>query len=297
MGSIAGAPQATRVLVFGPQCLSLQDHSFGHLRSAIRSNRDNDWMRKIIYELPSHVELLSQKTNTRLPSSAQGLLRSIGNWLDLDTPFPEPNQIPNTVLTPLVVLDQLAQYARYVDIAHVDVGLGTDRWSPQLHRSETLGFCTGILSAFVVSSASSKADFQTFGAVAVRLAMLVGAVVDTDDGEHARSLSFSTAWNTPEQGETLKAVVAEKSSEAYISVQYDKNRATVTASSQAAPTLQRRLREHGILASEIALRGRYHCNSYEDQMCELTRLCDSSPVLQLPDASKLMTPTSSTSSG
>ena len=297
MGPPTGVSQVTRVLIFGPQCLSLQDHSFSHLRSAICGNRDNDWMRKVIEELPRHVELFSSKIQGRLPNSALELLRTLGDWVESDTPFPEPTKIPNTVLTPLVVLDQLAQYTRYVEIAHVEGGLGTDCWSLQPHRSATLGFCTGILSALVVSSAASKADFQTYGAVAVRIAALIGSVVDANDVESAKALSFSTAWNTPEQGEILRAVVAEKSLDAYISVHYDKTRATVTTSSQASPTLQRCLREHGIVASEIALRGRYHSNSYQDQIDDLVAMCDSSPELQLPDASKLVIPTSSTSSG
>ncbi|KAL8993291.1 MAG: hypothetical protein Q9169_006452 [Polycauliona sp. 2 TL-2023] len=297
MSSNAGASPATTVLLFGPQSLSLQDHSFSHLRSAIRGNRDNNWMRTILDELPRHVELFSQKLKKQQPSSTQELLQSIGGWLDSDAPFPEPRKVPNTVLTPLVVLDQLAQYTQYVEVAHIDAGLGSDCWSPQLRRSETLGFCTGILSALVVSSASSKANFQTLGAVAVRLATLVGAVVDAEDGENANFVSFSTAWNTSEQEESLKRIVAENSSEAYISVYYDKTRATVTTSSRTSQILQQRLKEHGIVANEIALRGRYHCAAYRAWIDDLITLCDSLPELQLPDASKLVTSTFATSSG
>lgn len=124
MGSVAGASRATTVLLFGPQTLSFQDQLFNHLRSAIRSNRDNDWMRKIVNELPRHVELFSQKVKKQQPSSARELLQSIADWLDSDTPSPVPEKLPNTVLTPFVVLGQLAQYT------HVDAGLGSDRRSP-----------------------------------------------------------------------------------------------------------------------------------------------------------------------
>ncbi|KAL9629786.1 MAG: hypothetical protein Q9204_005076 [Flavoplaca sp. TL-2023a] len=297
MGSIAGVTGATTVLLFGPQSLSLQDHSFNHLRTAIHNNQDNKWMRNIVHELPHHIELFSQKSKRETPSSALELLESIGDWLDFESSFPELEKFPNTVLTPLVVLDQLAQYTQYVEVAHTDAGLGSDRWSPQLHRSETLGFCTGMLSALVVSSATTKADFQRLGAVAVRLATLIGAVVDAENKEQAESLSFSTAWNTPEQGEILKAIVAEKPSEAYVSVHYDKTRATVTTSSGASRSLQQRLREHGIVASEIALRGRYHLTSHQGQLDGLIALCDSLTELQLPDASELVTPSYSTSDG
>lgn len=135
-------------------------------------------MRATIDKLPRYVKLLSQKIRKLQPELALELLQRIPECLDYDTASPLPERLPNIVLTPLVVLAQLAQYAQYVEVAHVDAGLGCDRWNPQLPHSETLGFCTGSLSALTVSSASNKADFQTFGAVAVRLAALIDAFVD-----------------------------------------------------------------------------------------------------------------------
>lgn len=298
MESVDEIFRTTTVLLFGPQALSFQEQSFHHLQSTIRSHWDNGWMRTIVNELPRYVELFSQKIKKLQPSPALELMQRVAEWLDSDAPSPLPERLPNIILTPLVVLGHLAQYTQYVEVGHVDAGLGSDRWSPQRRRSETLGFCTGFLSALVVSSTSNKAEFQNFGAVAVRLATLIGAFVDAEDGDGrvAKSTSFSAAWNTPEQGEVLKAVVAEDP-EAYISVYYDKTRATVTTSSQATPTLQQRLREQGIVASEIGLRGRYHCTSYRDKIDDLIALCDGLSELQLPDASDLVIPTFSTTSG
>ena len=286
--------RTTTVLLFGPQALSFQEQSFRHLRSTFCSYGDNGWVRTIFNELPRYVELFSQKIKGLQPSLALELLQRVAEWLNSDAASPLPERLPNTILTPLVVLGQLTQYKQYVEVAHQ----GSDRWSPQLRRSETLGFCTGFLSALAASSASSEAEFQTFGAVAVRLATLIGAFVDAEDGDGrvATSTSFSAAWNTPEQGEGLKAVIAEYP-EAYFSVYYDKNRATVTASSRASPSLQQRLREQGIVASEIGLRGRYHCTDYRDKIHDLIALCDDIPELQLPNASDLVIPTFSTTSG
>ena len=253
-------------------------------------------MRATIDELPRYVKLLSQRTKKLQPDAALELLQRIPEWLDSDTASPLPERLLNIVLTPLVVLAQLAQYAQYVEVAHVDAGLGCDSWSPQLRHSETLGFCTGFLSALTVSSASNQVDFQTFGAVAVRLAALIGAFVDAEDGRVTTSTSLSAAWNTPEQGEELKVAVVEDP-DAYFSVYYDKTRATVTTSSHTFPILQQRLRKHGIVASEIGLQGRYHCASYRDKVDDLVELCDGLSELQLPDASDLIIPMFSTTSG
>lgn len=298
MESVGEKPHATTVLLFGPQTLSFQEQSSRNLRSIIRSHWDNGWMRTTIDELPRYVKLLSQKTRKPQPDPALELLQRLTEWLDSDTPSPMPERLPNLVLTPLVVLAQLSQYAQYVEVAHVDAGLGCDRWSPQLRRSETLGFCTGFLSALTVSSASNKADFQTFAAVAVRLAALIGAFVDAEDGDGrvTKYTSLSAAWNTPEQVEEVKTAVAEDP-DTYFSVYYDKTRATLTTSSQRCPTLLQRLRKQGIVASEIGLRGRYHCTSYREKVDDLIELCDGLPELQLPDASDLVIPMFSTTSG
>ena len=298
MESVGEKNRTTTVLLFGPQNLSFQEQSSRHLRSTIRRHWDNGWMRATIDELPRYVKLLLQKIRKLQPNPALELLQRIPEWLDSETALTLPERLPNIVLAPLVVLAQLAQYTQYVEVAHVDAGLGCDRWSPQLRRSETLGFCTGFLSALTVSSASKKADFQTFGAVAVRLAALIGAFVDDEDvdGRVTRSTSLSAAWNTPEQGKALKDVVAEDP-DAYCSVYYDKTRVTVTTSSQTFPTLQQRLRKQGTVASEIGLRGRYHCTSYRDKVDDLIEFCDSLSELQLPDASDLVVPLYSTTKG
>ena len=285
----------TTVLLFGPQALSFQEQPLKHLRTIIRNHSDNEWMRTILDELPHYIDLFTKNLKGVRLDPALDLLSSIGKWLDSDGPLRLPERLPNIILTPLVVLSQLAQYVDYVEIAHTDAGFGQDRWSPQLRPSETLGFCTGFLSALAVSFTSSKADFKKYGATAVRLATLIGAFVDAeDDGVGlAQSVSISAAWNSPDQREKLNSLIAAEA-EAYISVLYDTNRATITASSEESSRLQQRLRNDGIVASEIALRGRFHYIKQERKMQDLYNLCDSLPELQFPIADKLVIPALST---
>jgi hypothetical protein len=49
--------------------------------------------------------------------------------------------------------------------------------------TETLGLCTGLLSAVAVSSSVNKTQLHNYGAVAIRLAMTFGALVNTEDME------------------------------------------------------------------------------------------------------------------
>ena len=49
-----------------------------------------------------------------------------------------------------------------------------------------------------MSSTTDKTQFQRYGAVAVRLAALIGAIVDAQDalGDHGESKSLATVWNS-----------------------------------------------------------------------------------------------------
>lgn len=71
---------------------------------------------------------------------------------------------------------------------------------------------------------------------------------------------------------------------------YDKNRATVTTAASTAPSLQERLRAAGIIASEVNLVGRFHCDCYSEVIEQIVDFCDSDPTLQFPYASKLVAP-------
>lgn len=85
--------------------------------------------------------------------------------------------------------------------------------------------------------------------------------------------------------------------QAYISVCYDENRATVTTSTRTASLLQQQLRAAGVIATEFGLRGRFHCKCYSNDIGSLISFCDSLPELQFPDASGLVLPTRSSSGG
>ena len=63
---------------------------------------------------------------------------------------------------------------------------------------ETIGFCTGILSAIAVSCSRSQEDLQRHGSAAIRLAMLIGAYVDAQN-EDAAFESVAVAWKAPHQ--------------------------------------------------------------------------------------------------
>ena len=91
----------------------------------------------------------------------------------------------------------------------------------------------------------------------------------------------------------MRRIINDLFPQAYISVLYDEARAAVTTSQRTAPVLLQALKNAGITAAEVGLRGHFH-NPDEDFLGLtniLVELCDSIPDLRFPDASQLAMPT------
>lgn len=207
------------------------------------------------------------------------------------------------VLTPLVVLMQLTQYQRYLALSRRagQTQLQQDR-DRDLHaelvaqnkRVETLGFCTGLLGAFAVAGTHNKAEFERYGAAAVRLA-LIGALIDIQEERNkaenqGRSRSFATmSRHASKAGTSVPEIIDSLYPEAYISVLYDEGRTTVTTAEQTAPILLQRLQEAGIAAAEVGLRGYFHNQNVERTWIAeaLVEFCNGKPELQFPTAASL----------
>jgi hypothetical protein len=96
----------TTVLLFGPQSLSFSTDSFQRLRAALNDNPDNAWMNKIVDELPNCTKRASEQFPKLEATPAATLQDSLKDWLksDVNTMPTGSENLPNAVLTPLVVL-------------------------------------------------------------------------------------------------------------------------------------------------------------------------------------------------
>lgn len=193
------APGIT-VLLFGPHFLSFNEESLSQLRSTLLEAPENRWILHIIAELPGYYGTLSKAFPRLQYALGEKLLEDLSDWLFRGTLTQASFPLPNILLTPLVVITQLVQYSRFLQLARPGSEDGHDAHAFSKPDAEIVGFCTGLLSALVVSSSTSQAQFQQYGANAVRLAMLIGALVDSHDTPadiHGESKSFSVAWSSP----------------------------------------------------------------------------------------------------
>ncbi|KAL4915049.1 hypothetical protein BDW62DRAFT_204027 [Aspergillus aurantiobrunneus] len=255
------------------------------------------WMRDAVSELPDYWDYLI----THLPSidsafAGRQLLGDFGRWLRQGVnPEEESTALRNTVLLPLVILVGLAEFWEHAQSTHPDADDPLQQLLAQLQAdqagsAESLGLCAGMLTAYAVASSRTRADFEKYGAVAIRLAMMVGAVLDAQDAWHGPAKSYVASWRTQEQGEQLKRSIELVYPQAYLSVLYDARRVTITTTAQwIRSTVLRQLQGAGLTVAESAIQGRPHCPDTEsrDLANAICELCQATPGLQLPDASEL----------
>ncbi|KAH8704876.1 hypothetical protein BGW36DRAFT_421463 [Talaromyces proteolyticus] len=286
--SLSSSASAVTVLIFGPQFLSFGDEH-KHLRLTLVAPPSRQWVLETASQLSNHWATIIKDYPLLENIPVVDLLSDLVCWLETGTFFPKLASLPNALLTPLVVMTQLSQYLQYIDLVSPGTQDPHSVFSPNL---EAVGFCVGLLSASAVASSTNYTSFYENATKAVRLAMLIGGFVDAYNSNASgrdNAKSFSVGWNSPEIGSKV-ALIVNNFPEAYTSVLYDEKRITITVSENCTTSLLHRLKEVGATASELTLRGRFHCADYKEDVERLVRFCDCTPGFQLANASELVLP-------
>ncbi|KAI1170697.1 putative polyketide synthase [Nemania sp. FL0916] len=275
------------VLVFGPLSLSCNPAQVSRARNTVVGNTHNAWIIDLIAQLPQ----LWTTISTALPSlhndTGYRQVLDLAEAFRLGRPLETAYPLPNKVLLPLVVIFHLAQYTDFLGNSGANID---EAWKSP---SETVGFCTGLLSAFAVSSSANKKDFEKYGAVAIRLGLLVGMVVDAREGSSGlNAKSLRVGWNSTQSKDEMRNIIQEYP-ETYQSVEYDENLATVTTTVKNIKALDQRLKSAGFNSSELELYGCFHAECHQALMAPILEFCNANPEFQFPDASKTLGPTRS----
>lgn len=228
--------------------------------------------------LPRYWDALGEelpKITDAIGPRGRQFLEDLGPWLESDgskTPGVQGDALPGVVFVPLIVLAQLTEYRRYLQASN-----NGSKSDPQAalvaNKTPALGFCMGLLGAYAVASARNLEGLDKYGAVAVRLAMLAGALSDAQETWNPHR-TYAVAWTNPKQQQDLRRVVDGISPEAYISLLFDEARATVTVSERAAARLIRKLRTAGVVLSDTGFRGELHSPNPKKQIQDLVAFCN-----------------------
>lgn len=197
-GQFKGPLSGPTTLLFGSLALSLDQYLFTQIRKAAMNNEDYVQLLAAIKELPNHWRTITSV----LPSlgtdigleQLEDLKDAFQTGRQLDISYP----LPNKVLIPLSVLHHLTQYAEFVEMNNMELDNRVDPFSVTGYHRESLGLCTGLLSAAAAACTSNREQFGKYGAVAIRLGLLVGMVVDAEEAASQPSKSLSVAWTSDE---------------------------------------------------------------------------------------------------
>lgn len=194
---------SNRLLLFGHLDLTFDEAAFEQVRTSLQAAQGRQrWILDTIAELPQIYAALKSKGTDIYSPSRHSLLEDLKGWVNGSKFSLSPFILPNTILSPLVVITQLLQYSACLDLVCPQDGPDKHLISSTSHNTQTIGFCTGLLSAFAISASTGEETLRKNGATAIRLAMLIGAAVDAKE-DIEPSQSFSAVWHSEEQKKSL----------------------------------------------------------------------------------------------
>lgn len=203
------------ILLFGSLSVSFDAAALAQLCKNVVGTDDEHWILDVITELPQWWNTITNALQIQSVQAETGhrQLEDLKDAFQMGKPLETPFPLPNKILVPLVVVLQLTQYATFLARTTAEFDDRVDIFAASTRKTETLGFCTGLLSAFAVSSAGSKEQFAQYGAVAIRLGMLIGMVADMDaeqtDAKVAASKCVSMEWDSAKSHEEMLRILKE----------------------------------------------------------------------------------------
>lgn len=281
----------------------------------LAQGQHREWILETVAGLPTYWDALVAK----IPEVAEVLPQVPQSLADLDSWFRHGGpptstgaaadnntlELPLAALGPVVVLTQLVQYWKYLELTHKGEREGSTTTEDVLaSRSSatgttlSLGYCSGLVPAAAAASARNRDQFERYAAVAMRLSVLIGGLTDAREAwdmalGKGSCVSLATAWVDPKQAEEVVLITEALAPDAYIATIYDEARAIVKTTEQTAPLLQKRLRAAGIVVIKMDIEGGHVHSPHPDiqkTTDTLVQLADSMPGLQYADLKDLVLP-------
>ncbi|KAL4749841.1 hypothetical protein BDW72DRAFT_194422 [Aspergillus terricola var. indicus] len=278
-GKDTAEQERSLVLLFGCQWLTFTATDFRQLRTTVLDNPEHHWMLDVLSELPGYYRAAAR--TDCVPSlraiTGEKDLQELDRWFRCDDLSTAKFPLCYTQLAPLLIMTHFVQYSQWLKMQ-------PDGRNPVV---EIVGFCIGLLSS-VAASAAGAGNLRMYGSVAMRLAMLLGAMGDLQEAEEQYT-SLAIGWKRSELEEEVEGLL-QKYPGSYITVRYDENRATIMTPRRGVAALQQTLQSAGFSANAVEFNGRYHWPGHEKNLTPLIHLCNTHPGLQLPDASELLHP-------
>ncbi|KDN68948.1 putative beta-ketoacyl synthase domain-containing protein [Colletotrichum sublineola] len=269
-------PAPKSLLLFGHGAMSLDPEYFNRILSMHKGRTPGQWALHAIEDIESCWSSICESVPKLQQTSGAQDAQTLAEWLRTGAmpPSSTVTNLPNSILGTLVIIAQLVEYLEYINSPSQSSIVGEQDFPvPSSEETETIGCCLGVFSALVVSLSKSWAQFHHNTGAVLRTVFILGALSDAQDASDTTgaSTSLMAFWRGGQSSSDLIKAL-ERFPEAYVSVLYDDNRATITTSSQSASAVKSHLQNAGISATETEFHGRFHAGKrYESDIEALFR--------------------------
>ena len=297
---------APSLIVFGPQAGWPTRQELFHLKAFLLSEPLLQPFLAAIRELPNLWPSLTATVPELLMSNGFELLGIITQWIHDEDYFQRDANPPNIVSTPLTVIIHIVQYFQYLR----SLGSTHANMLDSVRSGGIQGFCTGFLAATALSCSKDEEEINVFGAVALRLAVCIGACVDLDS-RFAESSNLTECVTVRWKAEMGKQDVDNILNnypdvsdprvhtwhrheliltQAYISVVSDLNGVSIVADASTIPRLSRDLSSRNMTVAPVNIEGRFHSKALGAAVSKINDLCANDRHLQFPPAEQTLVP-------
>jgi len=168
------------MVVLGPQTPLPSAEYLVQLRSALLGDRRLATFRAAVKDLPNLWPTLVTADPRLKPVPGLQLLEDIKKWIEHGDHASWTSEIlPNIISTPLTVMIHIVEYFIYLE--HIGPSVSHSKVLESVQSGGIQGFCTGFLAAAALASSTHEEEINEYGAVALRLAVCIGAYVDLDE--------------------------------------------------------------------------------------------------------------------
>lgn len=287
------------LLVFGPQTEILPEKVLQDTRQELISSPWLSALREAVDGLPQFWQILVDSDSSLRQVPGEKYLGHLTQWVKNGGPFPyqESSSPPNHFLLATTILFQITQYTQYLN------ALGRDSHRKLLDSIEVggiQGFCVGFLSAIAVATSKSDVDLGASAAIALRLAVYIGAQVD-QDGAYSPSATEYTAiaLRCGEGGSAADIIskIIQFIPNSYISSVNDDASVTVTLRAVDQDILTEKARENDLRIKAVHVYGRFHTSEHSHAVDKLSKVVSISNGMEFPDIKDLQVPIRNTADG
>ncbi|KAL4944975.1 hypothetical protein BDV06DRAFT_219781 [Aspergillus oleicola] len=243
------------LILCGPQTIPPTAESLEQLAAYLEQSSELKPLLEAALDLPTLLEALKRR-DPRLPTFPDAPWVGMTKWLSPSgskSPLIVPESLPNTILAPLTVILHIVEYLQYLDSLRLDDAHAYIRDTVAAARKDNTnvmfqGLCIGSLTAMALGVSSTREEIGSNAVIAMRLAMCVGAYVDSERPDMTAGGSkitsdvvcITTRWDADCSREQVEDVL-RRYPEAYISVELDANSVTIAALESEALSLGRDL--------------------------------------------------------